>query len=231
MEKEYQPSLKIDIIRCIEVWKKNLLLTILCSLLIFFATTILTVNATTDIYQAYSSVYTTAGGGYDIQEAFVSNAALQEYADVITSLKVLNQAADMVGDDQITGEILRKSVNVSSLDDSSVLRITVNHSEPNVAVAAANAVATSFVTEISAITGQSNIHVLDVAEDYDKIQDGTIQQWMLRILASILAFAFVSVIWVLIDVFSTKIHSVSDTSLDGELDVLGIIPEFEQSDS
>ncbi len=228
MEKEYQPQLSIDLIRCFQVWKRNLFITVLISLLMFFVAMFMTSGPATDIYQAYSSVYTTAGGGYDLQEAFISNAALEEYSDVITSLKVLNHAADMIGDDQITGESLSGSVGVSSLEDSSVLRITVTNVQPNIAVAAANAVATSFVTEISAITGQNNIHVLDVAEDYYLVQNGNVQQWTMRFLATAIMFVFLSAFWILADIFSTKVHSLGAATIDGELEILGAIPEFKE---
>ncbi len=216
----------LDLWRCFQVWKRNILLTLLITLLAFLVSVFLTLRPRANVYEAFSTMYSTASSGYSLDEALQTTSVMRQYSEVITSTKVLDHAAELIGDEELTGEMLGAMVSVNALEDSSVLRINVRTSEPELAVVAANAVSTAFVSEISNITGQSNVHVLDIATDYVMVENGESDKTMLRILLTVAAFFISSGLWVVFDVFSSKIHSLEGASLDGEIELLGIIPDF-----
>ena len=219
-------ELKIDIWRCFYTLRRNAAIIALATLLSFVGTCLLTGGAAGNVYQAYATVYSTAGDGYDLEQAAKATSAMRQYANVITSLKVLNRAAEQINDESITGHTLSKMVSVNSKADSSVLQIVVHSPNPNLAVTSANAVAAAFTSEIASITGQSNVHVLDTADFYVMIQNGSRQKWFMRFLCAALACGLCCAGFLLADILSPKIRSMHHAGLNGDVDIIGLIPDF-----
>lgn len=219
-------ELRIDIWRCVHILRKKWRLIALISAAAFLASFACTWQDAGDVFSATATVYSTAEGGASLTQLQETTSAMQRYAEVANSLKVLGRAADLMGDPQISGRTLSRMVRVTYKKDSSILSVRATSSSPAVAVSAANAVAAAFVSEITAITGQNNTQVLDVAADYIMESNSARTRWLMRFLATALAVLATCGVILLRDILSSKIHSPMSASLGGELEILGFIPDF-----
>lgn len=220
-------ELQIDLWRCLYVlWRKRVRIFLL-SAAAFLVACVAIVDVTGNLYSATATVYSTAEGGSSLELATQTSTAMQRYAQVAQSLKVLNRAAELVGDSNITGQRLSGIISVGVTKDSSILNIKATASSPMLAVSAANAVSAAFVSEITAITGRNNAQVLDVAVGYVMVRNGIRSQWMMRGLAGAIAFACICGIILIMDICSRKVHSLKSASLNGDLEILGTIPDID----
>jgi capsular polysaccharide biosynthesis protein len=220
-------GIKIDIWRCFYVLWRQRILIVFVAIAMFSVSWLFTRGGRENIYSSSSTVYSTAGGGYNIKEAQETVTVMRQYSEVATSMKVLNQAAAMIGGESLSGARLAQMISVSFTKDSSIITIQARSSSPALCVSVANAVASSFVSEISAITGQNTVRVLDVAVGYSIVQSGRTVVWMTRMVLTALAVMVTCGVILLRDILSQRIHSIESASLDGELKILGVIPNFD----
>lgn len=204
---------------------------LMTGILAFALVSVVTFRPGEDVYRASSTVYavaTTRGDAtWSNPEMLMRSASvIKGYSQVATSMKVLNRAAEMIGNDEITGRTLSKMVSVRYSDESPILTITVRSTSPEIVTSAANAVAESFVSEIRLITAQSAATVLDTADMVERVSSGVIDQWMLRIISAIAAMAVFVFVIVVKDIFSTKIYLPEEATLNGDIELLGVVPTF-----
>lgn len=219
-------EIQIDIWRCLRLFIKNRWRIAVLALAVFVTAYLVTMGQTDNLYSAVSTVYSTAEGGYNLEMATQTSTAMQRYAQVARSLKVLNRAAELMGAEGVNGQMLSGMITVGFSKDSSILDIRAVSPSPMLAISAANAVAAAFVSEITTITGRNNAQVLDVAVKYSMSRNGATANWKMRALAVALAVGAYCTYIVLTDIFSRKIHSVKAAGLGGDLEILGVIPDI-----
>lgn len=222
-------ELQIDIMRCVNLLAKRLWRIILVAMAAFLIAYAGTMNDTGNLYAATATVYSTAEGGSSLEFATQTTTAMQRYAEVARSLKVLNRAADLMGGQSVTGQALSGMVSISFTKDSSIMQIKAITPSPMLSVSAANAVAAAFVAEITTITGRSNAQVLDVAVNYSVAKSSSGSNWMYRALAVALAAGAYCAVVLLLDICTRRIHSLKSAGLGGEIEILGIIPSIKQT--
>jgi len=153
--------------------------------------------------------------------------AMQQYVAVATSTKVLANAAELMGHmDGVTGAALGRMVTASFSSDSSMIIITARSESPRLAMSASNAVAAAFTAELTAITGRNMAQILDVATSYSLVYNAQTQRWRNCIFATIAVGMLLSMAIVAKEVLSKRVTSLYDVSLDGQIDILGVIPEM-----
>lgn len=218
-------EIRIDLLRCIkEVWKYKWLIAGV-GILVFAITVALTSKAEPTWYKAKASVYSVAYGSYSESKEGVS--AMVDYADIITSYKVCNRAALILGDDVMDGYTIMNMISVNYEYASAIMNIEAYSISPEETMKVANAVANVFVIEMQNITGEANVQLLDQAYTYNVSYDGSQGRMKKRVMISVAVMGIISAAFVMKIIFSTKIYSVRDCGLNGELEVLGIIPIYQ----
>lgn len=182
-------------------------------------------NVQPDRYSGCATVYSASVGSYT--DSLEGIKALRDYSDIITSYKVSNRAALILGDDSLNGEDINSMISYSLSENSTVYYIYASSVDNYEAVRVANAVAEAFVIEIRNITGDENVQILDEAVDSSLTFNGRSNQIKNILLITIVGVFLAMVIIVAISFFSTKIVTVKECSDNGELKVLGVIPDFD----
>lgn len=187
-----------------------------------------------DRYEAEASVYSIAYGSYTDSELGVT--AIRTYSDIIKSYKVAERAALLLGDASLTKEDIYHMIRTDERviegttyvyeNQSSVIHIWAEFENRQIAMRVANAVADAFVMEVNSMSDVDSTQVLDYAYDAPKSYNALQQQALVLAgccLGMLLLGCFI--IWYRI-IFSKSIVSVSDASLYGQLEVIGVIPKF-----
>lgn len=170
-------------------------------------------------YGAETAVYSSAYGSYAQTAEGVK--AVQLYSEIVNSNKIAERTASILGDNSLDAETIRGMIYTSIKEDSPVLKIGAIGTDPNKTVAVANAAAEAFIIEAQNITGGESIQILDKATEPYIIRENIKKKCIIAVLVG--AFIVCGII-ALAEIFSDRIYHVEDAGLDGELEILGIIP-------
>lgn len=225
--------IEIDFLRCLKALLKNLKW-IICTMLVFLAAGVLTAVYYVDaenVYDAKSSVYSISYGSYANSSEGVQ--VIKTYSDIVKSLRVAERAELLLGDGNLDKfaiydmiEIEEPELNASGypIDDSSIINIHAQSTSPDDAIRVANAVANAFVMEVSSITMESSVQVLDEAYTCEITYNALKEQGICVALFVAAGILLSCAIIVLKEIFSTRIVSIQQGTLYGELDIIGVIP-------
>jgi len=147
---------------------------------------------------------------------------MTNYAEIVTSYRVSEHAARLLGGEGLTGEQIREMVRVTETGTSFVLRIRARADSMRTAILVANAVAESFVTQVSQITGSTTISVLDYSKTAVAVYSD--RNNLLVILPPAAAFAATCIGLVVIRLFSGKVWSIKQCVVD-DRELLTVIPK------
>lgn len=205
------------------LWKRKILI-VLVTLIGFFSCYLITVNVTdSQVYCATASVFCATYGSYQLSATDVRT--MVNYSDFISSRKVCEYASSLLNDTAVTADQIQKMIMLSLSDNSYVMRISAASESPKLAMNVANAVAEAFVTEVSNITGNDSIQILDEADRYIVSKENDILKKQLLFTGA--AFFMVCAIIVLKELFSNKVRSLPQClKFVMEDEILGIIPCF-----
>lgn len=211
----------------IELWKKKFLI-IAAALLCFLIGLLVTFNMNVpSTYVARATVYSAFYGSYE--ESVDAAVAMVNYSEVLTSNKVCERAASIIGDANITATDIKSMISGGTSTSSIVMGINAISDNPQVAMVVANAVAESFVIEIRTVTGSEAIQVLDEAKTAMIANNGSNTVWKIRILAFIVGGGLSTVFIFFKELFSDKIKSMKQVE-NYEENVLGIIPTISNNE-
>lgn len=218
-------EIKIDFRRYFLAIKKNKLIVIIVAIASLAIGILLNYNVKPDKYRAYSNVYSVSFGSYtdSVEGVYV----LQTYSDIINSRKVANRAAMIIGDDSLDGEKIKSTITYSYSEQSPVYYIYATTTDPQLSMIIANAVAKAFVIEMNNIMGEDNAQILDEAYDYEQVFNGRKDQIKNILIITLLGTLLCLFVIVMISFFSNKVESVNDVTLNGEIEILGVIPNFD----
>lgn len=96
-------------------------------------------------------------------DVILSQKLVSTYSQIVKSKKVLNQVISNLRLEYSYSELSRL-VNVSSVSDTEIIKISVSNESPELAASIANNVAEVFKTEVSEIYNLENVTILDKAE-------------------------------------------------------------------
>ena len=213
-------ELNIDVRRCLKaILKKWWLVAIVGAGCYFAAFLITTLFPREDEYTAETTVYSITAS---------ANSTLSIYSDIITSYKVCVQAADSLNIPNIDAKEIRKMLSVNNYTKSLVLGIRATSPDGILAIRVANAVSEAFVYEVNNIITNDSLRLLDEATSAELSYNKRVEQLKLRIIAA-LAGIVILCIWITLrEMFTKKIYNLADMKLDGEIDVIGVIPVFDK---
>lgn len=175
---------------------------------------------TPQYYTATASVYAAGSGSY--QEAAQGIAAMQTYAEIVNSNKIAERAASIMGDGRLTAPQIRSMMSASYDEKSPVIYITARSTDSAVVIASANAVAQSLVIEAQTITGTQAVQMLDEASNISEQGRGVNRSVAIAFAGGVLV---TMALIVLVEMLTDRVYRVEDAELDGQLEVIGIIPD------
>lgn len=218
-------EIRIDLRRYYNALKKNKFIILIVAIASLIIACLLNYKVEDDRFQAYSNVYSVAFGSYtdSVEGVYV----LKTYAEIINSKKVADRAALIIGDDKIDGETIKSMISYSYSEESPVYNIYATSTDPQLSISVANAVAKAFVIELNNMMGENNAQILDEAYEYKQVFDGRKDQIKSIIVITLLGTILCMLVIVGISFFSNKVESVNDVTLNGEIEILGVIPNFD----
>ncbi|WP_455714728.1 YveK family protein [Anaerosporobacter sp.] len=210
------------------LWEKKLLI-IAMTILTFLVGLFLTYDTQPiNTYQASTTVYSVAYG--KTKESLNSSIALISYADIVTSTRVCERAALLISETvDVDASSIQSMIGVRAVSDS-VIEIGAVSTNPQLSILVTNAVAEAFVREITSITSNDTIQILDSAEYGILSGDGHKDLLKKRILFGMIGFVL-SCGWIIIsELTSNRVKSIVQCIDQDENEILGIIPytEFEK---
>jgi capsular polysaccharide biosynthesis protein len=216
---------KIFVRRFLRALRKKMLLVILMILIGLAVGVACNFRVLDDEYVATSSIYTMAYSSYTDKDTEVY--MFQTYKDIILSKKIADKAASFIGDANVDGEYIRQLVSCTNEDRSPIYKIHVTTNNPQFSITVANAVARAVVIELNTLSSSNKAQMLDEAYTYEQIFNGRKVQLRNIILFALAGFILGVLIILLMASSTTKIESVNDVTLNGEIEILGVVPNFD----
>lgn len=147
------------------------------------------------------------------------------YAEIAKSKVVINKVVNELGNTMTPAE-LRSKVSVTLLNNTAVIKVGVKDSDPERAAVIANAMAKTFMAEVSNIMKIENVQVIDPAEvPVNPISPRLLMNLAISLILGLMLGVFISF---LIEFMDRSIKTPEDVQKYLGLPVLGMIPEFQE---
>ncbi len=232
--------IEIDFAQCFRAifqkWPAILAMTgvgiILAGLITFF------VAEQEDMYEATSSVYCTMEESYNYTQAAESIQMMNMYVDIITSSRVAERANKILGNAYPDSESILKMLTIDSgeednknyygvLNSSIVIKIKAHSINEAEAVTVANAMAEAYTLEMTNITGNSSVRLLDSAKMATVVYEAEKQNMLYMAIGAAIGM-FIALAWIAIkEIFVVNLNTINDATLFGKLEIIGVIPDFD----
>ncbi|MEE0684823.1 MAG: Wzz/FepE/Etk N-terminal domain-containing protein [Bacilli bacterium] len=205
-------------------FKSRLLWMILAIVVIVIIGNIYTILTRVPMYQSNTTIVLVGESKkeYSQTDSQLNQNLIGTYSEIITSRKVLQQVIDNLKL-KMTVDELSKNITTSSVEDTEIIRITVNNEKKKMAAEIANEVADVFSDEIQDIYNLENVAIIDKAEEADApyninyVKDNVIY----LMIGVVLSFGVVFVMYY----FDTTIKSSETVEEKLGLTVIGIVPK------
>ena len=205
-------------------FKSRLLWMILAIVVIVIIGNVYTILTRIPMYQSNTTIVLVGESkkGYSQTDSQLNQNLIGTYSEIITSRKVLQQVIDNLKL-KMTVDELSKNITTSSVEDTEIIRITVNNEKKKMAAEIANEVADVFSDEIQDIYNLENVAIIDKAEEADApyninyVKDNVIY----LMIGVVLSFGVVFVMYY----FDTTIKSSETVEEKLGLTVIGIVPK------
>ncbi|AEM78291.1 MULTISPECIES: YveK family protein [Thermoanaerobacter] len=187
----------------------------------FIATPVYKASTSLIVSRTQSSVLTNSQ--IQVQDIQTSRMLAATYSEIVKSRRVLQPVIERLRL-PLTVDQLKNSVDVAAKDNTEIIEISVENSDPSKAAEMANAIADSFMENIVKIMKIDNVQVIDKAiPPTSKISPKT----SLNIAVAAILGLMVSIFVVfLLEYMDRTIKSPEDIKKYLDLPVLGVIPEI-----
>lgn len=212
-------------------WNKKVQI-ILIVLIFMVIGIIYTVGFTSPKYSASTSLVlagTENNGGTSTNTITATDVTLNSklvstYSELVSSKSVVRQVISNLGLNNVSEDSLKKSVSVTSVKDTEVIKITVSMESPQLAAKIANEMAKVFTSKVSEFYNINNVHVLDEAEVPTSPSNINHQK---DIIISAFIGVVAAVIYVLVaNMLDTTIKTSEEVEKEFKLPVLASIPLY-----
>lgn len=205
-------------------FKSRLLWMILAIVVIVIIGNVYTILTRVPMYQSNTTIVLVGESKkeYSQTDSQLNQNLIGTYSEIITSRKVLQQVIDNLKL-KMTVDELSKNITTSSVEDTEIIRITVNNEKKKMAVKIADEVASVFSEEIQDIYNLENVAIIDKAEvakepyNINYVKDNVIY----LMIGVVLSFGVVFVMYY----FDTTIKSSEIVEEKLGLTVIGIVPK------
>lgn len=205
-------------------FKSRLLWMILAIVVIVIIGNVYTILTRVPMYQSNTTIVLVGESKkeYSQTDSQLNQNLIGTYSEIITSRKVLQQVIDNLKL-KMTVDELSQNITTSSVEDTEIIRITVNNEKKKMAVKIADEVASVFSEEIQDIYNLENVAIIDKAEvakepyNINYVKDNVIY----LMIGVVLSFGVVFVMYY----FDTTIKSSEIVEEKLGLTVIGIVPK------
>lgn len=205
-------------------FKSRLLWMILAIVVIVIIGNVYTILTRVPMYQSNTTIVLVGESKkeYSQTDSQLNQNLIGTYSEIITSRKVLQQVIDNLKL-KMTVDELSKNITTSSVEDTEIIRITVNNEKKKMAAEIADEVASVFSEEIQDIYNLENVAIIDKAEvakepyNINYVKDNVIY----LMIGVVLSFGVVFVMYY----FDTTIKSSETVEEKLGLTVIGIVPK------
>lgn len=155
---------EIDLIELLNYFKKKIGLIIIIMSAVGILGCIYTLFIQKPMYNSYTTVILSGSSSSSITQTDVTlnKNLISTYAEIVKSGRVLNQVIKELNLD-ISYELLSSEISVTSLNNTEIIKITVNNESPDMAMKIANSTASAFTKEVSSLYKMDNVSILDYA--------------------------------------------------------------------
>lgn len=181
-------------------------------------------SSTTIILTGFSS-QTEDGATINTNDLSINQKLVTTYQQIATSRKVLNQVIEEL-DLKYSVEELADMINVSSVTNTEIIKITVSSEKGKLSYKITKSIAKVFSKEVSDLYKVSNVSILDEAEVPKDTSNMSIVK--IGIISFVLGLAISFVIVFIFFYFDTTIKTVEQIEAKFDVPILGTIPDFNQ---
>lgn len=219
----------IDLREYFFILKKKLWIIVTSALVCGLISGLVSFFALTPIYQANTSLIVNKEVGNKVTEMtttddlnYVQKLAIT-YGEIIKSRAVITPTIEKL-DLNMTYEELASAVSVTNVSDTQIIKISVQHENPKVAMKICNTIPSIFSEEVQRIVKASGVEVIDKAIlPTNPIKPNKI----MNVLIAIVLGAMVSVFIIfLIEALNTKIKEPKDIEEKLGIPVFGVVPKY-----
>lgn len=208
------------------VWRKKVLI-LAITILAGLAGVLLTLGIKTETtYRATATVYSITYGKNNSNVTNYSSenvSNIVNYKDALTSQLVCEYALTSLIGYNVDVKTLQNVVHMNVQNNSYMMDIYADTSDPNLSIAIVNAMADAFVVQVNTMTGTSDVQIWDKAEEAYGQQEGNPNKLrlMIPVIVFILCCAYVAVREFLTD--RVRVVNQCMAAMD-EVKILGLIP-------
>lgn len=218
---------EINLSEVYSYFKTKILWILLAIVIIIILGNVFTLVTRTPLYQSNTTIVLVGENksGYSQTESQLNQNLIGTYSQIIKSRKVLNQVIKNL-DLKMTADELAQYITTSSVEETEIIKITVDNPDAKEARKITNEVASVFAKEIKDIYNLENVEIIDKAElakapyNVNYIKDNIIY----LVIGLVLSFGVVFVMYY----FDTSIKSSDVVEDKLGLTVIGIVPKEER---
>ena len=219
----------IDLREYFFILKKKLWIIVTSALVCGLISGLVSFFALTPIYQANTSLIVNKEVGNKVTEmtttddlTYVQKLAIT-YGEIIKSRAVITPTIEKL-DLNMTYEELASAVSVTNVSDTQIIKISVQHENPKVAMKICNTIPSIFSEEVQRIVKASGVEVIDKAIlPTNPIKPNK----KMNVLIAMVLGAMVSVFIIfLIEALNTKIKEPKDIEEKLGIPVFGVVPKY-----
>lgn len=180
----------------------------------------------TPMYQSYTTVILSSNEGTINQSDLTLNKNLvNTYAEIVKSRRVLDQVINDLNL-ELTYEQLHGKIAVSAVNNTEIIKITVNDTDGIKAKNIANVTANYFAKEIVDLYNMNNVDILDEAIESNKPYNINIAKQV--IIYFMLGLVIASGILFIIYYFDRTVKSIEQVEQKIKLPILGGVQEYQR---
>lgn len=159
----------------------------------------------------------------NMNDLSINSSLVSTYKEIIKSKKILNQVIESLELDYTTKE-LSKMIDVTAVDDTEIISITVENRNPQLACKIANKLANIFSTEVTKIYNIENVSILDSAEiPTESANMSFVKKFTIAFVGGIIVGSTIALI---LAYFDTTIKTVDQIENLTGLPILGRVPNY-----
>lgn len=219
----------IDLREYFFILKKKLWIIVTSALVCGLISGLVSFFALTPIYQANTSLIVNKEVGNKVTEMtttddlnYVQKLAIT-YGEIIKSRAVITPTIEKL-DLNMTYEELASAVSVTNVSDTQIIKISVQHENPKVAMKICNTIPSIFSEEVQRIVKASGVEVIDKAIlPTNPIKPNKIMNVLIAIVLGVMVSVFIIF---LIEALNTKIKEPKDIEEKLGIPVFGVVPKY-----
>lgn len=216
----------IELRDIIQIVKKHIILLIIVPIIFAIIGAIISIYFINPVYEASTTLIVNqskdSGEAINKSDVDLGKSLIYTYAEMAKSNTVLDNTKKAL----TLGKLDEKTISVSPVKDTQILKIAVQNTEPQLAMDIANTLVEEFTLEITRITKIENVAVVDFARLPEKpIKPNKL---MNTVIAGILGEMLILLIVFLMEYLDNTLKTEKDIEKYLGISVIGSIPNFNQ---